>query len=729
MAAARAPWIESLADAVRFAPVRPAIASGVRAAVATVLPLLLATLVNEPLLSWSSLAGFLTSIVDKGGAYRTRARGMGSVVLGGAAWGALGAAAGGSFAAAMVCAFVGATALAFARVYGPAVASAGTLVLVMLLVSLARPEANLARAVERAAFIAGGGAWAMILSLLFWPVRVYRPARDAVAAAVRAVAVFAADVASAPHESPSSATMFRHRSAIRQALEGARATLAATRRGRRGESGRGERLLIVLESADQVFAALLAVSEVLSSVRARGLPSVAEATATRALSAIAASCTAIAATVDEEHPDGPVKLPALDLGALEAPLSTREGPSSRSLAVEAEVGLVGEILLRARALLEEAAEAASSLTDDRPLSASPTTLEVEPLDAAGAWIAPWRDHLTLRSVVFRHALRVGVTTAIAVALVHHFALERGYWITISAAVTLQPQLPATFLKTLQRVLGTVIGGLVAALLTAALHDPRLMLATVFVLAVVSVSVLPINYGLYAACLTPTFILLAEVNAREPGLVKVRIVNTLIGGTLALAAARIFWPLGENELFPSAAAGALRALRRFFGAVTAEAPPDPRVLDRARRDLGLAILDAEASLQRWMAEGRPRSVDLEAPMVLLVYTRGFVAAVVALASAREAAREAGGEAVGLAPFARAVEGALVDLEAAVLERRTPRPLPSFEREIQEILSRSGAGDGRHTRALLATRLERIAQSLSVQHDAVARWLTALPRGEA
>jgi hypothetical protein len=66
---------------------------------------------------------------------------------------------------------------------------------------------------------------------------------------------------------------------------------------------------------------------------------------------------------------------------------------------------------------------------------------------------------------------------------------------------------------------------------------------------------------------------------------------------------------------------------------------------------------------------------------------------------------------------------------VLERRTPRPLPSFEREIQEILSRSGAGDGRHTRALLATRLERIAQSLSVQHDAVARWLTALPRGEA
>ena len=726
MAAARAPWIESLADAVRFAPVRPAVAAGVRAAVATVLPLLVATLVHEPLLSWSSLAGFLTSIVDKGGAYRTRARGMLSVVLGGAAWGGLGAIAGGSFAAAMACAFVGATALAFARVYGPAVASAGTLVLVMLLVSLARPEANLALAFERAAFIAGGGAWAMILSLLFWPVRVYRPARDAVAVAVRAVAVFAADVGSAPHEGPSPATVFLHRAAIRQALEAARATLAATRRGRRGESGRGERLLIVLESADQVFAALLAVSEVLSSVRARGLPSVAEATATRALSAIAASCEAIAATVEEEHPPGPVKLPALDLGALEAPLSTREGPSSRSLAVEAEVGLVGEILLRARALLEEAAEAASSLTDDRPLSASPTTLElVEPLDAAGAWIAPWRDHMTLRSVVLRHALRVGVTTAIAVALVHHFALERGYWITISAAVTLQPQLPATFLKTLQRVLGTVLGGLVAALLTAAMHDPRLMLATVFVLAVVSVSVLPINYGLYAACLTPTFILLAEVNAREPGLVKVRIVNTLIGGTLALAAARIFWPLGEDQLFPSAAAGALRALRRFFVAVTAEGTEGPRVLDRARRDLGLAILDAEASLQRWMAESRPRSVDLEAPMVLLVYTRGFVAAVVALASAREPGRAA----VDLAPFARAVEGALVDLEAAVLERRAPRPLPSFERDIQELLSRSGASGGRHTRALLATRLERIAQSLSVQHDAVARWLTALPGGEA
>src|SRR4051794_25845418 len=86
--------LDSMRDALSFAPVRPAIASGVRAAIATVLPLAAATLLHEPHLSWAGLSGFLASIVDKGGAYRTRAGGMGSLTLGGAVLCAIAALAG-----------------------------------------------------------------------------------------------------------------------------------------------------------------------------------------------------------------------------------------------------------------------------------------------------------------------------------------------------------------------------------------------------------------------------------------------------------------------------------------------------------------------------------------------------------------------------------------------------------------------------------------------------------
>src|SRR5262249_29407145 len=86
--------LDSLRDAARFAPVRPAVAAGVRGAMATALPLAAAALQGDPLLGWAGLAGFLASIVDKGGAYRTRATAMAWLTLGGAVFCAIAALAG-----------------------------------------------------------------------------------------------------------------------------------------------------------------------------------------------------------------------------------------------------------------------------------------------------------------------------------------------------------------------------------------------------------------------------------------------------------------------------------------------------------------------------------------------------------------------------------------------------------------------------------------------------------
>jgi hypothetical protein len=59
----------------------------------------------------------------------------------------------------------------------------------------------------------------------------------------------------------------RHR-ATRETLEAARAVLAATRRGRRGGVERGERLLVIVETIDQIFGVLIAVEEVVDNLSA-----------------------------------------------------------------------------------------------------------------------------------------------------------------------------------------------------------------------------------------------------------------------------------------------------------------------------------------------------------------------------------------------------------------------------------------------------------------------------
>jgi len=232
-----------------------------------------------------------------------------------------------------------------------------------------------------------------------------------------------------------------------------------------------------------------------------------------------------------------------------------------------------------------------------------------------------RESLSFRSVTFRHALRVGATAAAATALAHFLGVQRGYWITLTALIVLQPSAGATWVKGMQRIGGTVAGGIAAAAILALVHDPGVMLGVVFVFAAAAVSVLQVNYGVYSALLTPTFVLLAETSAADRHLPGIRVVNTLLGGALALAAARLLWPAPELLTFRGHLAEALRACGAYLRtAAQVHAGAARRAdADDARRQTGLSVLNAEESLQLVLWEGR-RDDEAEAGMAALAYLR-------------------------------------------------------------------------------------------------------------
>ena len=76
---------------------------------------------------------------------------------------------------------------------------------------------------------------------------------------------------------------------------------------------------------------------------------------------------------------------------------------------------------------------------------------------------------------------------------------------------------------------------------------------------VSVALLPLNYAAFSVFLTPTFVLLAEASAGDWHLAGLRIVNTVIGGVLALAGSRLLWPSPEAARLPAYLAGMMRAM--------------------------------------------------------------------------------------------------------------------------------------------------------------------------
>src|SRR6201999_1637981 len=103
-----------------------------------------------------------------------------------------------------------------------AATSVGVSSSVTLVIALAVPSTSVADALHRTAFSLAGSAWALLFSLLLWPIRPYRPARLAVSGAYRALAALADHLATPAADVPWESRAHELAVAARLGIESAR---------------------------------------------------------------------------------------------------------------------------------------------------------------------------------------------------------------------------------------------------------------------------------------------------------------------------------------------------------------------------------------------------------------------------------------------------------------------------------------------------------------------------
>lgn len=679
----------ALREALRVAPARPNLAAGLRAGVATTLPLLLVALTGHHELIWTSLAGFNTVLVDKGGAYRTRAQTMLSLALAGA----LSVLLGSLFAAhplpATVLALLVVGLGGFVRLFGAEATAVGVCTSVTLVVALARPAASFEGALGSAGYFLLGSSWSALISLVLWPLRPYRPASFAVASSLRELAKVADSLIGAKVDASEQVRRREQLGRVREAIERARGMLGQSRRGRPGPSRRGEQLVALVEAADQLFAALVALEDQLALAPPETLPLLPSWIDSIAKH-IASELRRLADALEKESaptPRAAVRPSFAALPKVLAPHAERGSeyiPRILSLAIERLERLVG------LSTGELAENARPSRTDPSDLSTKASKLSL------------LRDHLTLDSAMFRHAARMAISTAIAISAMHVVHLEHGYWATLTCLVILQPHGSATWAKALQRVLGTVLGAGVALLVASVFHDSHVIVAFVFAFITLGVALLPLNYGAFAVFLTPGFVLLAETQAGDLDLAGVRVINTLIGATIALLGARLLFPLSERDAFRPLLTEAFRALRELLEVAAAVPPSQPR-LHVARRRLGLALLNAEASYQRLLTESGIKPEESEAVLTMLLFAHRQASGLIALAVAEGTLAHQ-----RLAEHASELSGELRALQEATQQRRAPAAV-ALTTAPPETAQEAGS-----------ERVETLFEQLDVLRSALARW---------
>ena len=236
-------------------------------------------------------------------------------------------------------------------------------------------------------------------------------------------------------------------------------------------------------------------------------------------------------------------------------------------------------------------------------------------------LTPVRANLDRKSAAFRHAARAAVVAGPALMFTLSLSGHYQHWLTITLLLTLQPFYALTWQRALERIGGTVLGGLIAAVVALVCTTPLTIAAAMFPLAVLAFTMRAANYAVFIALLTPLVVLLTEFSRPGTGEVTIAVLRagyTVAGGLLAVGGCILLWPSWEPDRLRRELRDAIVAHAVFaqaeLGVLLGE--EDAVAVDRARRAAGVASNNLETTISRALHEPRRRQRDnLQAAMVV------------------------------------------------------------------------------------------------------------------
>ncbi|MEC5145414.1 FUSC family membrane protein [Chitinophaga sp. 212800010-3] len=228
----------------------------------------------------------------------------------------------------------------------------------------------------------------------------------------------------------------------------------------------------------------------------------------------------------------------------------------------------------------------------------------------------FRDNLTFKSHIFRHALRVSIATVTGYTLGLVFQLDRVYWILLTIVVILKPGFGLTKSRSIQRLIGTVTGALFAAGVLYLTQNNTVIFVMMLLCILGAYSFMSFKYTLSVFFVTPFVIFLLHL-LHPADLLNVtqRVLDTFIGGGIAFVANMLLWPAWERSFLPDYMKKMMETNRRYFELVMrAYSNEQVSVTDfkLARKDNYVATANMMSAFQRMLSE--PKSKQKNASQI-------------------------------------------------------------------------------------------------------------------
>lgn len=239
------------------------------------------------------------------------------------------------------------------------------------------------------------------------------------------------------------------------------------------------------------------------------------------------------------------------------------------------------------------------------------------------------ENLNYKSSVFRHATRLTITLLIGFLLGKILPLQNEYWILMTLVVIMKPDYGLTKSRSLNRVYGTIIGGIIAFSTLYFVHDITFLLILTFVSMIIGYWLTHSDYKVGVIFITIYVILLYGIlTPNYSKMLTFRVIDTIIAAILALIATHILWPTWEHLNVKKFISKSILANKKYIQEIKKyyiDKGIPTTAYKLARKDAFIEVGNLMASFQRMKQEPKSKQKNVLEIYELLVLNQTLLSA--------------------------------------------------------------------------------------------------------
>jgi uncharacterized membrane protein (TIGR01666 family) len=243
------------------------------------------------------------------------------------------------------------------------------------------------------------------------------------------------------------------------------------------------------------------------------------------------------------------------------------------------------------------------------------------------------ENLSFSSLVFRHSLRITLTLLIGFIIGKFLPFENVYWILLTIVVIMRPGYGLTKERTLNRFIGTVVGGFLGFLVLSFGPTPLVLGVLTIVFLILGLSFSPSNYRIGTLFITlHVLFIFAILNTTHNEIIIYRILDTLVGALLALFANHFFWPFWEFLNTNENIENSIKAIRNYLMQISIFYNNKQDINSNyrlARNQAFIEIGNLMASFQRMLQEPKSKQNNLQQVYKITVINNAMLSSVASL----------------------------------------------------------------------------------------------------